>query len=120
MKKYIGCKIIKAQEMDEHTFINKVKNQDVPRNQENRPGYMVCYPDGYTSWSPKEVFETSYREITIEEEILIVSSVMEEHSQVKPITDEVQQGFGIFDEENTNITNDITDDCNCGECNCNN
>lgn len=27
---------------------------------EQRDGYSVKYPDGYTSWSPKEVFEAAY------------------------------------------------------------
>lgn len=64
MKKYIGCKIIKAKLMSEHTFISKIKNQDIPQNQVNGPGYLVEYPDGYKSWSPKEVFEVAYREVT--------------------------------------------------------
>jgi hypothetical protein len=64
MKKYIGCKIIQAEPMNEFAFLNKVKNQDPPQQRENRPGYLVQYPDGYTSWSPKEVFEVAYREIT--------------------------------------------------------
>lgn len=31
---------------------------------DDRMGYQVQYPDGYVSWSPKEVFETAYRIIT--------------------------------------------------------
>jgi hypothetical protein len=27
---------------------------------DGKEGYAVKYPDGYTSWSPKDVFETSY------------------------------------------------------------
>lgn len=27
-----------------------------------RPGYAIKYPDGYTSWSPKDVFEAAYQE----------------------------------------------------------
>ncbi|KKK50386.1 hypothetical protein LCGC14_3125560, partial [marine sediment metagenome] len=33
--------------------------------------YTVEYPDGYVSWSPKETFENSYREIS-EEEIKLI------------------------------------------------
>lgn len=29
-----------------------------------KPGYAVKYPDGYISWSPKEVFESAYQPIT--------------------------------------------------------
>ena len=71
MKSYIGCKIIRAEEMDELTFINKVKNEDIPQNRENREGYLVQYADGYQSWSPKEVFEIAYREVTQTEKEII-------------------------------------------------
>lgn len=63
MKSYIGAKIIQAEPMDECTFLSSMKGQDVT-NRETREGYKVVYPDGYTSWSPKHVFETAYREVT--------------------------------------------------------
>jgi hypothetical protein len=28
---------------------------------EDEPGYLVIYPDGYKSWSPKKVFEEAYQ-----------------------------------------------------------
>lgn len=31
-----------------------------PQEKDGTPGYAVKYPDGYTSWSPKEVFEAAY------------------------------------------------------------
>jgi len=49
--------------MDEHAFLRDVKGQSV-LDQENQHGYKVIYPDGYESWSPKEVFEVAYREVT--------------------------------------------------------
>ena len=30
-------------------------------------GYRVQYEDGYISWSPKEVFEPCYRELSVQE-----------------------------------------------------
>jgi Protein of unknown function (DUF2829) len=45
MDRYIGTKIIHAQ----------------PANKGEDLGYMVRYPDGYESWSPKAVFEDAYR-----------------------------------------------------------
>lgn len=30
---------------------------------EERPGYAVLYPDGYRSWSPKDVFEAAYHPV---------------------------------------------------------
>lgn len=47
MKKYIGFKMLEAE--------LQLKN--------NQDGYKVIYPDGYESWSPKEVFEKSYMEV---------------------------------------------------------
>ena len=45
--KYIGTKIITAWAAE----------------QDGKPGYGVKYEDGYTSWSPKAIFETAYRDI---------------------------------------------------------
>ena len=67
MKCFIGCKIIKAEPMDEYAFLRKFKdiNAEVSKS---RLGYHVVYsnPDGseYHSWSPKDVFEIAYRPIT--------------------------------------------------------
>lgn len=41
---YIGTKQILAWEQDK----------------DGQPGYAVKYPDGYISWSPKDVFESAY------------------------------------------------------------
>lgn len=43
---YIGTKIIQATPM---------------AGTQGQPGYQVVYPDGYTSWSPQDVFERAYR-----------------------------------------------------------
>ncbi len=49
----------------------KIKEKDLSMediaNSKNRQGYKVIYPDGYISWSPKEVFEAAYRVISKEE-----------------------------------------------------
>ncbi len=55
IKCYVGTKIIRAE----------------PHKQDGKPGYRVYYPDAYTSWSPTEVFEVAYREITQHERQLI-------------------------------------------------
>ena len=44
-KQYIGTKIITA----------------YPLVKDDQDGYAVIYADGYTSWSPKAVFEEAYR-----------------------------------------------------------
>ncbi|NJO00411.1 MAG: hypothetical protein HC880_00850 [Bacteroidia bacterium] len=74
MKSYIGAKIIKAEPMDRHDFLREqaeLNNRPWGTDQENAPGYKVQYEDGYVSWSPKEVFERCYREITEKERYLI-------------------------------------------------
>lgn len=64
-KLYIGSKIITAEPMDELKFLADYKGQDVrAKNRESRAGYKIIYPGGYVSWSPKDVFETAYRNIT--------------------------------------------------------
>ena len=70
MKTYVGCKLIKAEKMDECSFLKEVRGEDVS-NRETRPGYKVIYSDGYTSWSRQEAFETAYREVTEAERNLI-------------------------------------------------
>lgn len=61
--KYLGVKIVEAESMSEASFINNVKNEDVPQDCLCRDGYKVTYEDGYVSWSPKEVFEKAYAPI---------------------------------------------------------
>lgn len=68
MKTYIGTKIINAVEMSEHEF---VKNKMIEVQPEDRAGYKVIYADGYESWSPKDVFEKAYREISDDEKKLM-------------------------------------------------
>lgn len=71
---YIGCKIIKAVSMtkkaweaSEHCPVvvsDSVASVD-------HDGYKVIYPDGYVSWSPKDVFESAYRVVTETEKDLL-------------------------------------------------
>ena len=61
MKQYIGTKIIQAEpayRVDGKVF---VKANIVPCGYKIEDGYKVVYPDGYESWSPKDVFEAAYR-----------------------------------------------------------
>jgi len=75
-KTYIGTKIIKAIPMDELEFASKHGSGDrdtldVDPTGLARLGYKVTYPDGYVSWSPKDVFEAAYREIADNEKALM-------------------------------------------------
>ena len=56
-KTYIGAKIVRAHVAD--------------RNDRGVDGYVVIYPDGYTSWCPKDVFERTYREMSEDEKRLV-------------------------------------------------
>ena len=73
---YIGTKIIAAEPMDMATF--SLTDQGRPlgpvgvgSDGKGAPGYKVRYENGYISWSPKEVFERSYRPITEKEKAMI-------------------------------------------------
>ena len=70
MKSYIGCKIIKAIPMSSYEFntYRGIRKED----SDNQDGYLVKYPDGYESWSPKHVFEEAYREVSDKEKQLII------------------------------------------------
>ena len=65
MKQYIGTKLIEAKPayMVNGTVV-LADNFDtpfpVPHDAEVKEGYKVRYPDGYESWSPRDVFERAY------------------------------------------------------------
>lgn len=66
MKTYIGIKIIKAKAMtaeDAEITLSRelnTENAEVSSSGSHR-GYLVEYPDGYQSWSPKKQFDDAYR-----------------------------------------------------------
>lgn len=62
MKKYIGVKVIEAEPMSRGDY-NKYRGWTIPADEDPEDeGYLVKYPDGYVSWSPKLQFEEAYRE----------------------------------------------------------
>lgn len=64
MKKYIGTKVVSAKPMTKGEAFerNLLKaGVEIDDTQSAEDGYMVEYEDGYTSWSPKEVFEKAYK-----------------------------------------------------------
>lgn len=62
MRQYIGTKIVDAEPMNRGGY-NAYRGWAAPVGEDqNTEGYLVRYqPDGYESWSPKEVFEAAYR-----------------------------------------------------------
>lgn len=70
MKTYIGTKIIEA--IPAIRTGGKVydANELIPRSMElAEEGYKVRYQDGYESFSPKDVFERFYLELTVNPEL---------------------------------------------------
>lgn len=57
MNKYIGCKMIEARR-----GYNSELHPLLP-GEEPELGYIVKYPDGYMSWSPKDVFEKAHMKL---------------------------------------------------------
>lgn len=57
MQKFIGVKLVDAKPMTRGEFYPLrgwyIAGEESPED----PGYMVKYPDGYTSWCPKAEFE---------------------------------------------------------------
>lgn len=74
MKHYIGTKRVNAKPMTRGEY-NAFRGWQIPADEDPRDeGYLVEYVDGggantteykgYVSWSPKDVFDRSYRETT--------------------------------------------------------
>lgn len=65
MKKYIGIKMIEAEPM-----LRNLSGKRIPISLSVSPdelveqGYKIRYPDGYESFSPKDVFEKAYMSLT--------------------------------------------------------
>lgn len=66
MKQYLGIKKVMAEPMNEQAAVEKGFARKNTDRHEWRDGYHVQYtnPDGstYDSWSPRQVFEQSYRQ----------------------------------------------------------
>lgn len=61
MVEYIGTKVIKARSMTRGEY-NDYRGWMIPEGENpDDEGYLVKYPDGYISWSPKKQFDEAYR-----------------------------------------------------------
>lgn len=70
MKTYIGTKIIEAAPAIRMGGKVYDANELIPRSTELvEEGYKVRYQDGYESFSPKDVFERFYLELTVNPEL---------------------------------------------------
>lgn len=59
MPYYVGVKVIQAWPMWRREFLRR-RGPEPDLSVEDQPGYLVRYPDGYESWSPKAAFEETY------------------------------------------------------------
>lgn len=79
-KKYIGTKIVTA----------------FPQDKDSIPGYGVIYADGYTSWSPKEVFKEAFRAIEQEGQVLTFGDALAMLKLSKKVARAGWNGKGMF------------------------
>ena len=102
MKKYVGTKELKAIPMNKEEYC-QYRQWEVPLNENPKEeGYLVEYLDGgkpnderhlgYISWSPKDVFEKSYKE----NEFLTFGQAIEVAKQGKKIARKGWNGQGMF------------------------
>ena len=102
LKIYSGTKLIKAAPMSRGNY-NNYRGWEMPSSEDaNEEGYLVEYLDGgkpcdsrhlgYISWSPKDVFEKSYRE----NGSLTFGMAIEALKQGKRVARQEWNGKGIF------------------------
>lgn len=90
MEKYLGIKLIEAEQMTVEEYNEKIRL--LIYSGEDRNGYKVVYPDGYMSWSPKDVFEKAYRRI----DNLTFGLVIEALKEGNKVAREGWNGKGMF------------------------
>lgn len=63
MLQFTGTKTVNACQMSRKAAENVIGRKVRPDSDEieDEDGYLVVYPDGYKSWSPKKSFEDAYR-----------------------------------------------------------
>lgn len=73
MNKYIGCKLVSAEPAFRvHGKVHNMKLFGVLCEKDKEQaeiGYSIEYPDGYVSWSPKDVFEKAYMKLDNNKEL---------------------------------------------------
>ena len=70
-KLYLGVKLISAEPCSQDQYAGAKNFGDLSKLSGgiDRDGYKVVYEDGYTSWSPKDTFEKSYKNIKLLEDL---------------------------------------------------
>ena len=66
---YIGTKLVEAMPTTRGDY-NHYRGWTIPQDENpNDEGYVLQYPDGYVSWSPKEIFEKAYLPMEVNAEL---------------------------------------------------
>lgn len=95
-KTYTGTKTIKAMPMgasDAKHYGAQITEETIKKNIGN-DGYLVEYPDGYRSWSPKKAFEDAYR-ISETLEDFIGIELADLYTRMKVVSDELYNPYHI-------------------------
>lgn len=89
MDNYMSVKLIKAEPMELSDF-NDLTGRNISSSSSETQGYMVEYPDGYKSWSPKSAFEKHYMRVTpnprLKTNVSISQSMVDEFIKEKHVT----------------------------------
>lgn len=70
MQSYIVTKIVRAEHMDDLTFLREIKGK-YEKNRKMKLGYKVISPEGYVYWLPQKTFEQIHRKLMNREKELI-------------------------------------------------
>ena len=109
METYLGVKIVKAESWlgIDNKCVNEVNGkQTIVLTGHEDEGYKVVYEDGYTSWSPKEVFEKAYRKIKLPSDLIIKSKEYPPHQQ-RVITEAEELNIKIEALDNFILNNNV-------------
>lgn len=86
-QQFIGVKLISAYEAKAPKQIGVYP--------EGSPGYTVDYPDGYSSWSPKEVFEKAYYPIGNHFPAILAKDVVRNYIKDIKFTHDAKKAFTV-------------------------
>lgn len=100
LKTYTGTKTIKATPMgasDAKHYGAQITDETIRKNIGN-DGYLVEYPDGYRSWSPKKAFEDAYRISETEVDRMKIE-LADLNSRIKEVSDNLYNPDRIANDE---------------------
>lgn len=101
MKKYLGKKEVLASSMSMGDAYDKGLLQsglESSRVERNKQGYLVKYDNGYQSWSPKDVFDNSYKVIDtpLDRLYLECNELSDKYNKLVPFLEGVCWGCSIW------------------------